>query len=301
MVALHMVKQSVIKKSGGLCLIARPDPGDYVFIEANKQGIAVYTVTPNNIDAVLSKINASVDVVSDIRNATASGKQVTVTQRPVSYNTINATGYVISDPETGAGAYLLDSGLNGGSDCSNAAQLSPLAQGIAAMIVTALVLLAIAELIAIIGPVIITVSAGIGPVTGASAQAITGGIAVLGMMVSYTEVVAAADMPPPPSSPGDGLKPPGTCDYGTWAALQADVEAKCNNSGKMSCGGDMECATLNTMKSKALACIAARQTINAACFGGGDGDHIEQINERLKGVANCDRWLAKKGCNDGGC
>jgi hypothetical protein len=28
MVALHMVKQSVIKKSGGLCLIARPDPGD---------------------------------------------------------------------------------------------------------------------------------------------------------------------------------------------------------------------------------------------------------------------------------
>src|SRR5690606_23579748 len=52
---------------------------------------------------------------NDIRNAVNAGQEVTTHEKFVNFHGKSAAGYIILDPTTGAGAYMISSGENGGS------------------------------------------------------------------------------------------------------------------------------------------------------------------------------------------
>ena len=52
--------------------------------------------------------------MADIQNGLAAGKEVTVHQAPITQSGWTGSGYIITDPETGAGAYKIAGGANGG-------------------------------------------------------------------------------------------------------------------------------------------------------------------------------------------
>lgn len=80
---------------------------------ANEQGIPIYTINRANIDATLTQLQVDADVKADIQNAVNAGKIVTVSKSNISYNGWSGCGYIIFDPSTGAGAYMIAGGLNG--------------------------------------------------------------------------------------------------------------------------------------------------------------------------------------------
>jgi hypothetical protein len=81
---------------------------------ANDQGIPIYTIDQANVNTILPLLQLNGDVKSDIQNAVNAGKLVTVQKTNVTYNGWTGCGYIITDPNTGAGAYMISDGLNGG-------------------------------------------------------------------------------------------------------------------------------------------------------------------------------------------
>ncbi len=84
---------------------------------ANSQGIPIYTITQNNISAVLPVLQISSEVINDIQNAVNAGKTVVVPKQNITYYTWVGTGYIVMDPQTGAGAYMISTSLSGGGCC----------------------------------------------------------------------------------------------------------------------------------------------------------------------------------------
>jgi transglutaminase-like putative cysteine protease len=80
---------------------------------AASQGQRIYTLTQAN-QSQLSNITQSASVMNAIRAALNAGKEVTVYEAPINYAGFNGAGYIIVDPQTGAGAYLIEGGANGG-------------------------------------------------------------------------------------------------------------------------------------------------------------------------------------------
>ncbi|PIV20899.1 MAG: transglutaminase [Deltaproteobacteria bacterium CG03_land_8_20_14_0_80_45_14] len=81
---------------------------------ANQQGVPVYTIDSTNIDQLLPVLQVYLDVKMEIQNAINAGKKVIVPQSELQYYEWNGVGYVILDPLTGAGAYRISGGLEGG-------------------------------------------------------------------------------------------------------------------------------------------------------------------------------------------
>ena len=81
---------------------------------AAQQGQTIYTITKANYAEVLPKLNHSNVVMTDIRNGINAGKTVTVHDTQIRLNGWQGTGYTILDPESGAGAYMIGGGLDGG-------------------------------------------------------------------------------------------------------------------------------------------------------------------------------------------
>ncbi|WP_288999303.1 hypothetical protein [uncultured Psychrobacter sp.] len=52
--------------------------------------------------------------MTDIRNGVNAGKTITVHDTQITLNGWSGTGYTILDPESGAGAYMIGGGLDGG-------------------------------------------------------------------------------------------------------------------------------------------------------------------------------------------
>ncbi|WP_227430320.1 hypothetical protein [Psychrobacter sp. I-STPA6b] len=82
---------------------------------AAQQGQTIFTVTKDNYAEVLPKLSHSDVVMRDIRNGINAGKTVTVSERPITLNGWTGTGYTILDPYSGAGAYMIGGGLDGGA------------------------------------------------------------------------------------------------------------------------------------------------------------------------------------------
>ena len=80
---------------------------------ANDQGIPIYTVNQQNIAITLPQLQINQQVKDDIVNAVNAGKVVTVSKTNISFNGWNGCGYIITNPETGAGAYMISGGTNG--------------------------------------------------------------------------------------------------------------------------------------------------------------------------------------------
>jgi hypothetical protein len=84
------------------------------FALANAQGQKIYTITSKNIYSILPKIQASSLTKGDITSAINAGKTVTVHEREVSVPGWTGTGYMVTDPVNGDGAYMISGGGNGG-------------------------------------------------------------------------------------------------------------------------------------------------------------------------------------------
>jgi len=82
---------------------------------ANNQGIPIYTVNGSNADTILPQLQVGADVKADIANAVNAGKEVTVPQTNITFNDWKGCGYIIINPDTGSGAYMISGGLSGGA------------------------------------------------------------------------------------------------------------------------------------------------------------------------------------------
>ena len=94
---------------------------------AMQEGQRIWIVESGNVDFVLTQINVSSEIQSEIENAVSTGKNVTVHESPVVYSASGAQifGYIIKDPNTGAGAYKISGGLSGGAIDSPSSGLLP--------------------------------------------------------------------------------------------------------------------------------------------------------------------------------
>jgi len=80
---------------------------------ANDQGIPIYTINQTNIDTILPELQVDGGTIQDIRNAVNAGKVVTVSKTDITFNGWTGVGYIIIDPDTGAGAYMISGGMSG--------------------------------------------------------------------------------------------------------------------------------------------------------------------------------------------
>lgn len=81
---------------------------------ASQQGQKIWTITQDNLELALSKITIDSDAKADIRNAVNAGKVVTAHEAQINFNGWIGEGYILMDPQTGAGAYIIAGGGNGG-------------------------------------------------------------------------------------------------------------------------------------------------------------------------------------------
>lgn len=84
---------------------------------AAAQGQRIYMLNNNNEalhNSILQQLQISQDVKSEIANALATGKEVTVHDKDINIGGWIGSGYLILDPDTGAGAYKIAGGANGG-------------------------------------------------------------------------------------------------------------------------------------------------------------------------------------------
>jgi hypothetical protein len=81
---------------------------------ANDQGIPIYTINKSNIATVLPQLQLDSETLGDIQNAVNAGMIVTAPGTDISFNGWTGCGYIIIDPSTGAGAYMISGGMSGG-------------------------------------------------------------------------------------------------------------------------------------------------------------------------------------------
>ena len=80
---------------------------------AAAQGQRIYTITPATQNIALPNIRLDATSMSEIRAALASGKHVTTHTDLLTVPGYKGAGYVILDPDTGAGIYKISGGKNG--------------------------------------------------------------------------------------------------------------------------------------------------------------------------------------------
>lgn len=81
---------------------------------ANQVGIPIHKIDQSNISTVLQILQISNESKADISNAVNSGKTVYIPQRNIQYYDWTGTAYIVVDPNTGAGGYIISGGLAGG-------------------------------------------------------------------------------------------------------------------------------------------------------------------------------------------
>ncbi len=124
--------------------------------DANRRGIPIYFITSENSAAVLPLLAVSTAVRNDIVNAVATGKTVLIPEREMSRGDWTGVGYIVEDEETGAAAYLISGGLNGGGRLECERDLKPLVRLILIVLlalILILIIIAIIKSLGTLGPV----------------------------------------------------------------------------------------------------------------------------------------------------
>jgi hypothetical protein len=80
---------------------------------ANDGEIPIYTIDQSNIATILTQLQIAPLAKADIQNAVNAGKVVTVSTNNIDFNGWIGCGYIIIDPDTGAGAYMISGGVSG--------------------------------------------------------------------------------------------------------------------------------------------------------------------------------------------
>ena len=74
---------------------------------AQAEGQRIYTINQSNAATALAKLPVGGTVGQEIQSAIQAGKEVTFHERAINAHGFSGTGYIITDPETGAGAYIV--------------------------------------------------------------------------------------------------------------------------------------------------------------------------------------------------
>jgi hypothetical protein len=98
--------------------------------------------------------------------------------------------------------------------------------------------------------------------------------------------------------PGDGMVPPGDCDWATYLVLRGSVEtAKAVVSGLGACSAGDSCVFLATKIAAITAEIAARLALDTTCFKGGDTGHRQQVQDKINMMNRCYRFFSDSNCS----
>lgn len=81
---------------------------------AAREGQKIYNLNSQNAARAFSSLSLGGAVGEEVRAALSAGKQVTIHERAVQVNGWSGYGYIVLDPDTGAGAYLIEGKGNGG-------------------------------------------------------------------------------------------------------------------------------------------------------------------------------------------
>jgi hypothetical protein len=81
---------------------------------ASSEGQKIWTITRENVDIALASITLDIDTETEIRNSANAGMVITTHEKSLNFNGWIGEGYIILDPQTGAGAYKIAGGGNGG-------------------------------------------------------------------------------------------------------------------------------------------------------------------------------------------
>lgn len=106
---------------------------------AASQGQRIYTINRANVDAVLPGLLIAQETKSEIVNAVVNGMEVTTSAGMIDYAGWKGSGYIVHDPESGAGAYKISGGQNGARAILDFAQAHGVWFGIIGIIAAALV------------------------------------------------------------------------------------------------------------------------------------------------------------------
>jgi hypothetical protein len=247
--------------------------------EANEQQIPIFQVTPENYATVAPQLQLGSEIQGAIANAVAAGKTVLVSQRAPMHGNWSGVGYIVEDPATGAAAYLINGGLNGGADdpCDPERRPEPVRVPVLE-IVFALALILLIILILIMLPEIVI---AMGEILAAAGPVLARLAIVLGLAAAPLPAMAAGGGGP---GPGEGISPPGNCTPEQYATLVAAKVATCDSPP--ACRGT-DCATLTQALTRLQGCVAARETLMVTCFAGGDRRHIDELDAAMRAVANC--------------
>ncbi|MEW8288607.1 MAG: DUF6310 domain-containing protein [Candidatus Thiodiazotropha endolucinida] len=125
-----------------------------VLIDANKQNIPIHHITNTNADSILPLLQSiDGDILADVHAALNAGHEVILPEsKPVKNIGVSGMGYILLDPETGAGSYRISSGLDGGSGEGPCAEPEsrPLIDAIRDILLTIVVLAMLAALVGIV-------------------------------------------------------------------------------------------------------------------------------------------------------
>lgn len=82
-------------------------------LRANELRVPIHIITRDNVSAIMPKLQLTADAKAEIAQGVAAGLVAIVPEREYRDNRQAGAGYVILDPDSGAGLYRIDGGLNG--------------------------------------------------------------------------------------------------------------------------------------------------------------------------------------------
>ena len=98
--------------------------------------------------------------------------------------------------------------------------------------------------------------------------------------------------------PGDGMAPPGDCDWPTYLSLKASVEvAKAIVRMLGGCSQGNTCLQLATRIAAFGTELTEREFLMVMCFKGGDSEHRGEANERFRNIQECLKLFNASNCS----
>lgn len=84
-----------------------------MLLRANELRVPIHIITQDNLSSIMPKLQLSADAESEIAQSVSAGLVAIVPEREYQDTRQVGAGYVILDPDSGAGLYRIDGGLNG--------------------------------------------------------------------------------------------------------------------------------------------------------------------------------------------
>jgi hypothetical protein len=85
---------------------------------ANVEGIPIYLIDSGNIGQIMPLLELPADLKEEIQNSVNVGMEVKVSKREIQFIDWYGVGYLVRDPQAGAGAYKISGGYAGGGSGS---------------------------------------------------------------------------------------------------------------------------------------------------------------------------------------